>query len=79
MVVVAFRSPNIYINCSANPPQLKNISVTKPYRKYYGRFLIGWVYRYRIVNNIITTGGVVAQQINSNCILRITIKKRNYL
>jgi len=28
-----------------------------------------------IVNNVITTGGVVAQQINSNCILRITTKK----
>src|ERR1700728_1763933 len=26
-----------------------------------------------------TTGGVVAQQINSNCILRITTRKENYL
>jgi len=29
----------------------------------------------RKVNNVITTGGVVAQQINSNYILRITIRK----
>ena len=36
---------------------------------------MGWVYRYRIVNNVIITGRVVAQQINSNYILRITIKR----
>jgi len=37
---------------------------------------MGWVCRYkRLVNNVITTGGVVAQQINSNCILRFTIKR----
>ena len=36
---------------------------------------MGWVYRYNKVNNIITTSGVVAQQINSNCILRITIRR----
>jgi len=29
----------------------------------------------RKVNNVIITSGVVAQQINSNCILRITIRK----
>jgi len=37
---------------------------------------IGWVYRYRIVNNVNITSGVVAQQINSNYILRFTIKER---
>ena len=36
---------------------------------------MGWVYRYRIVNNVIITSGVVAQQINSNYILRITTKR----
>jgi len=36
---------------------------------------MGWVYRYNKNNNIITTGGVVAQQINSNCILRFTTRR----
>jgi len=37
---------------------------------------MGWVCRHRIVNNVNITGGVVAQQINSNYILRFTTKKR---
>ena len=34
--------------------------ITKPYRNAIVGSLINWVYRYRIVNNIITTGRVVA-------------------
>ena len=36
---------------------------------------IGWVYRCDKNNNITITGGVVAQQINSNYILRFTTKR----
>ena len=54
------------------------VYVTEPYSKNYG----GSYYWARCVENasnnsrqVITTGGVVAQQINSNYILRITIRK----
>jgi len=36
---------------------------------------MGWVYRYDKNDNVITTSGVVAQQINSNCILRFTTRR----
>jgi len=36
---------------------------------------MGWVCRYNKNNNVITTNGVVAQQINSNYILRFTIRR----
>jgi len=42
-----------YRNLSSN-------CITIPYRSTTVGALIGWVYRYRIVNNIIITGGVVA-------------------
>jgi len=52
----------------------------KPCGKYYGGLVNGLDYvGKQEVNNvisIITTSGVVAQQINSNYILRFTIRKR---
>jgi len=51
-------------------------SVTEPCSRNYGGFCqwAGYVGMNKI-NNVITTGGVVAQQINSNCILRFTTRR----
>ena len=51
-------------------------SVTEPCSRNYGGscYQAGYVGK-NSVNNIITTGGVVAQQINSNYILRFTTRK----
>ena len=59
--------------------QYRNLSsecVIEPYGEYHSMFVIGLGYIgiTSIVNNVITSG-VVAQQINSNCILRFTIKR----
>jgi len=44
-------------------------------RNYGGSYYWAGYIGKNSVNNIIITSGVVAQQINSNCILRFTIKR----